>query len=206
MARTIYLEEDTIVEVGKYYMVPCAVQEKWGDKAIKQYTPIIGPPHADKQFGFEHEHYHIDCRFIKKDRKKVAYTTVSDHGKTANVIVIDKAQPVYFAGIERHRLKCVRTTTGLLMPPVHSVFSLKYLKWYEGMVGKSCKGKRCPHLGTKMHERHGVLVCPLHNLCGDIETETIIECKSEYDIEATKRVLRSFDMTFDEFVKTETAQ
>lgn len=41
--------------------------------------------------------------------------------------------------------------------------------------------KAVPHFGTMMHERDGKLICPLHNLEGDIETELIIN-KPEVDI------------------------
>ena len=58
---------------------------------------------------------------------------------------------------------------------------LVYWTWYKSMIGKSCKGRRCPHFGTMMHERDGKLICPLHNLEGDIETELIIN-KPEVDI------------------------
>lgn len=42
-------------------------------------------------------------------------------------------------------------------------------------VGKSCKGKKCPHFGTTMIEKDGVLICPLHNLKGSLKTSKIVK-------------------------------
>jgi len=64
-------------------------------------------------------------------------------------------------------------TTGLLSP--HVVPPVKgWKEWYANYIGKSCKGRKCPHYGTHMLEVNGSLLCPLHHLKGDIETETII--------------------------------
>ncbi|WP_409012512.1 Rieske 2Fe-2S domain-containing protein [Arcicella rosea] len=41
---------------------------------------------------------------------------------------------------------------------------MKYYKWYDKFLGREVKDNICPHLGTKMVEQDGVLVCPLHNL------------------------------------------
>ena len=46
--------------------------------------------------------------------------------------------------------------------------------WYNSYIGKSCKGKKCPHLGQVMIEHGDRYVCPLHNLVGSKATETII--------------------------------
>lgn len=42
-------------------------------------------------------------------------------------------------------------------------------------MGSYCKGRKCPHLGTAMLEKGGVLVCPMHNLTANVETLRIIE-------------------------------
>jgi uncharacterized Zn finger protein (UPF0148 family) len=43
------------------------------------------------------------------------------------------------------------------------------------MIGKSCKGKKCPHFGANMIEKNGELVCPIHNLKGDLKTLKIVK-------------------------------
>lgn len=65
----------------------------------------------------------------------------------------------------------MRLTTGI-NPPTHAK---NYNDWYKSMIGKSCAGKKCPHLGTIMIEQDGVLVCPLHNLKGCPQKEVIIK-------------------------------
>lgn len=49
------------------------------------------------------------------------------------------------------------------------------MTWYNSFLGKSCAGKKCPHLGTTMIEQEGKLVCPLHKLQGCLKTLKIIE-------------------------------
>lgn len=162
------LTETTVVEVGKYYLVPCAKQSNNG---AVWFTPVIGPEHADKQFVFTKKHYHIDGRFSGPEQG------VNENGRTNLIICTETDKMEWplnirkFEGIEWKRRKCKRLTTGIIIggtPPL-------YKEWYKSYVGKSCAGKRCPHLGTQMHEAPGgKLVCPLHNLIADKETEIII--------------------------------
>ena len=157
------------VVVGKRYKVPCA-KMLYGEGKVK-WLPIIGIEHCDPQFGARHTHYHIDGRFTKSN-------VVDYDGKTNAVVWTDNdmAGKAYkFVGIETKYRMCVRQTTGI-KPPVTSE---TYYNWYKGMVGKSCKGRKCPHYGATMLERDGVLVCPLHGLIGSIEEEVIVENKQE---------------------------
>lgn len=167
--------ESTPVVIGKFYLVKCAVMLQHSDG--KYYVPIIGNLHKDPQFSVEREHYHIDGRFAKHDGCGQLYT-VDAEGKTNGVVVPESAYRFY--GIEIRKMKCKRRSTGL-KPPLPGTkdfygreVGAKYWKWYKSMVGKSCKGSRCPHLGTQMSEQNGVLVCPLHDLHGSVKDEVII--------------------------------
>lgn len=160
------VDENTQLEVGKHYFVPCAKMAVYEHYI---YVPILGKPHADPQFNVRHEHYHIDGRFASEGLYKV-----DKHGKTNSIIAV---KGIDFHGIEVIRMTCKRLTTGIDPPkrPINNQhIGGAYYAWYDSMVGKSCKGKRCPHLGTLMHEQNGVLICPLHNLKGSKETELII--------------------------------
>lgn len=155
------------IEVGKFYKVPCAVvKNRYGD--IIYYVPVIGDAHKDKKF-FNYTHYHIDGRFSNKN---VGYG-VDENGKTNGIVAWGRENPVnlFSEEIVYKIRKCKRLTTGINPPPnAHA-----YWNWKKSMIGKSCKGKKCPHLGVDMFVEGNKLVCPLHNLIGDIKKEIIIE-------------------------------
>lgn len=161
-----YLTENTVPVLGEFYMVPCAKRKHHGGKV--DYIPVIGNEHSDPQLGFSMKHFHIDCRFIKR----ASTFDITKDGKTSAAINTEYKFPfIRFLGIVYQKRKCVRLTTGLNITP--SGYEI-YGNFYAKYLGKSCKGKRCPHLGTTMHECDGVLRCPLHDLIGDLKTETII--------------------------------
>lgn len=154
-------------EVGKYYKIKCAVV-RYSDTTAEFYIPVIGGIHKDPQLGVNWFHIHVDGRF------KVGHPiSVDDKGRTNQILEFseEKLHRYYFKELVLKRRKCIRDTTGL-KPPEKAE---KYNAWYKSMLGKSCKGKRCPHLGTEMLERNGVLVCPIHNLHGCPKKEIIIE-------------------------------
>lgn len=161
---------DTISpEIGKFYMVKCAVIED--DLIRNKYIPIIGHPHADPEIGINKKHYHIDGRFTSRYVDKM--------GRCNSAVIPDNHTHQYggfFKRIEILPKKCRRLTTGSKPPLINYLNEpSKWSIWYTKQLGKSCKGKKCPHLGTVMHECNGRLVCPLHNLQGDINTEKIIK-------------------------------
>jgi hypothetical protein len=170
------VNENTVLEVGKYYLVPCAKILSAHSDEFRCFVPILGEPHKDKQFSFDVLHYHVDGRFADNTG---AYD-VDDEGKTNKIVPFYKNDICreYAKEIVIKKRKCKRLTTGI-NPPRRglSYNTSKYLAWYNSMIGKSCKGKKCPHLGITMHEHDGVLICPLHNLHGCIKTETIIKEK-----------------------------
>lgn len=166
------VQEDTLVEVGKYYMVNHAkMVDRYGEsEKTTHYVPIIGIYHKDEQFGVKFPHYHVDGRFISKN-KYLPSATIDENGKTNNIVSNDDTIGAWkISEIVNLKVRCFRLTTGI-NPPDNAV---KYWDWYTKQIGKSCAGKRCPHLGTLMHEKDGVLVCPLHNLIGNLETEKIM--------------------------------
>lgn len=175
------IDEATPVEVGKYYTIRCTMMKMYDGSVY--FVPIIGEMHKDPQFGFNLEHYHIDGRFAKTGSGRFDYT-VDHEGRTNGIVTPLEIIETEFLKVITRRLKCRRLTTGLRPPGKYSLEATnnpnagKYWAWRATMTGKSCKGRKCPHLGTVMSEQNGVLVCPLHNLTGSIETETIIDCPS----------------------------
>lgn len=159
------VKDTTISVLGQFYLVPCA--KRIHINGDIDFIPIIGVEHNDPQLGFPMKHYHVDCRFIKKGP---SFEITKDGTTSAAITTTSKFPYIQFVGIDLKRKKCVRLNTGLNL--VGS--GIIYEKFYRKYLGKSCMGKRCPHLGTTMHECDGVLRCPLHDLIGDLKTETII--------------------------------
>lgn len=154
--------------VGELYKVPCA-ELRWDDGRI-YYIPVIDHLHADAQFGFPDQHFHIDGRFEMEPRMR-HQLKVAD-GYTSSVIV-QQCSLYELIGISKRLVKCTGTTTGLRLPGTGENFEL-YQSWYQTYVGKDCKGRRCPHFGTEMLETYGRLVCPLHHLTSDAGSLKII--------------------------------
>lgn len=166
------VKEDTKVVVGKFYMVNCAkVYSSAFDN--NYFVPIIGSYHTDAQFRVDYKHYHVDGRFASS--KDIGGLI---DGHTNSIFSADLPKHKQFSdkiiGYELKKLKCRTIRTGI-RPPNRFHPDDKYHKWYKTFIGKSCAGKRCPHLGTLMHEHDGKLICPLHNLTANKKTEIIIE-------------------------------
>jgi hypothetical protein len=162
-------------EIGKKYEVTCA-ELRWKGDGLLFYIPVFDHLHADPQFGFPHEHYHIDGRFEIHPRMR-HWFKVSD-GHTLTVIVTHNNGSYNFLKLVKRRLLLERQNTGLLFstepPEAGSENLINYHAWYQSFVGRSCKGKRCPHFGTEMLERNGRLVCPMHHLTADAVNQVII--------------------------------
>lgn len=162
-------------EIGKSYEVTCA-ELQWKGDGLLFYIPVFDHLHADPQFGFPHEHYHIDGRFEIHPRMRHWFKIIDGH--TLTVIVKNNKGSYRFLKLVKRRLRYERTATGLLFSqqqeeaPTENL--LKYREWYKTFVGSSCKGRHCPHYGTEMLETDGLLVCPMHHLTADLGTMQII--------------------------------
>lgn len=163
MKELIPFAEDTELVVGKYYNVRCAFITIENGRTFV--APILGIEHEDKQFNFPHRHWHIDGRFT--NGIGATYDTL-ENGRTNGVVSAYYAKSVVLGVVRR---KCKRLTTGLTGA---RHLSLSYIAWYKSMIGKSCKGRKCPHFGTHMLDDGKDIVCPLHGLRGSKETEIII--------------------------------
>lgn len=187
-----FAHEQSVLEVGKRYTVAHAkLQGYWMQRKEYSLIPIIPNAHTDTQFDINYEHFHIDGRFFIAERDRSRLDIIA--GLTNTILPVsdsdfkETAFSVSSELIYKVR-KCLQLETGLdviipqrdlpPLPPcdiVNPNSTAGYWKWYSQWVGRSCKGKRCPHLGTVMMEGNGILKCPLHNLIGSVETEKIIE-------------------------------
>lgn len=161
---------------GERYRVSCAEIRLVCDGQI-HFVPVFDHLHADPQFGFPHKHYHIDGRFYL--HPNIQHTFQVNNGHTAMVITPGKSSTYEFLAIGFHDLLCVETTTGLVIP-THPTKQQKpkldqYKAWYQNFIGQKCEGRKCPHFGTEMLERSGQLVCPMHHLTADLQTQIIVK-------------------------------
>lgn len=161
--------EQSILKVGKVYTVPHAILERLNGQVSK--VPINPFKHKDPQFGADFYHYHIDGRFSMDSWARRHFAI--ERGLT-NHAIHDTGYYV-MKGIVHIDKRCIRLTTGTKPPLANWKGEIsKWAKWKETMVGKSCAGRKCPHLGTTMIEINGKLICHLHALEGDLQTEVII--------------------------------
>jgi hypothetical protein len=151
--------------IGGKYEVTCA-RLRWREDGRVYYVPVIDHLHADSQFGFSDQHYHIDGRF-EMDARMRHYFRLAD-GYTSSV-VLENGTAYVLIDIVIRTLACTGNLTGLRLPNSDEHTAL-YQRWYGTYVGRECKGRRCPHFGTEMIVQDGMLVCPMHNLTADPET------------------------------------
>lgn len=154
--------------IGKVYEVTCA-ELRWDDGRI-YYVPVIDLLHADPQFGFPYEHFHIDGRFEMEPRMRHQLHVVD--GRTSTVIVT-RCKNYELQGIVKRPVRCTGTATGLRLPE-SGQNAVLYADWYAGYVGMTCKGRRCPHFGTPMLDQGNRLVCPMHHLSADPESLKVL--------------------------------
>jgi len=158
-------------QIGQSYTVTCTeIRLKEDGRAYA--IPVFAQPHTDAQFNFPHEHYHIDGRFAMRPRMRHRLQMVN--GYTRSIILPSGSEMYDFIGLTALELVCERQQSGLSFAG-HNADLSAYEKWYQGYLGQSCKGRRCPHLGTDMLEYDGKLVCPMHHLTADPVTHQIIE-------------------------------
>jgi len=166
-----FLTEEITPKVGRYYYVKCAriIHKHNGETDL---IPIIGEAHKDPQFSGPAIHYHVDGRFITG---KTPHFYVDKEGRTNQIVFLNEIWAGHTVqNIEFVPKKCIRLSTGI-KPPERRGHHHSYHIWYDTMIGKSCAGKKCPHMGTTMHCRDGKWECPLHHLIGDPATEKIID-------------------------------
>ena len=150
---------------GKFYNVLSGYNITYG-----LWLPLIPYEHSDAELGADWLHYHYDTRFFSK--KMFRRVPSEPSGRTLQIFAIDQGTVTKF--VEVRKMRCCLSSLGGLSVDAIDLKGL-FSSWARGMVGKSCKGKRCPHRGSNMVERPGgLLECPLHGLFADTKTERII--------------------------------
>ena len=174
-SKLLIAHEQSVLEVGKYYLVAHAesvVADELSPTPKTILIPVHPLNHKDVHFAVKNPHYHIDGRFrMPKDSGFPL-----DNGRTNNIMVTARVGgekdyiQIWDVKIVYRRRKCIRTETGIKVSRASEI----YWAFYEPFIGKSCAGRKCPHYSVTMMERDGILECPLHGLIGDLKTMKII--------------------------------
>lgn len=164
-----------LYKTGVYYDIPCA--EILMDDSRIYHIPVFDHLHADPQFGFPQPHYHIDGRFYMEPRMLQFFKVIDGH--TSAVITEAHKGSYILQKIVLKAVLCERNATGISIPAEPDNEQKPkiemYHNWYRKYIGQICEGRKCPHFGTQMLEKQGMLVCPMHELTADLITGIITE-------------------------------
>ncbi|PZR36450.1 hypothetical protein [Caulobacter segnis] len=157
--------------VGRFYLVPTVELEWYG---LTSAWPVFLPKHEDARFfQFEHDHYHIDPRFLGARQWRFA-----GGGRGAGY-ALDRLQRAPLSNsrwdrkdkplppIAWKRVKCSRLATAYQHGDQPNVGFLR-----QHYAGHQCKRARsgwvCPHqnwpMGSLEPDADGFITCPLHGL------------------------------------------
>lgn len=158
--------------VGKYYLVPCAV-----DLPYAKAHPIFGLAHRDVEFfNFDVEHFHNDVRFMTLRFLHLVCNEEFwryEEDWAARVVLTQVFRVDVPRRFEYRRMKCVRQ-----MPDFFNMLHEKNAQNLEAaFANKPLNCGKCPHRGTdlrSMPTENGVTVCPSHGLCADVKEQKIV--------------------------------
>ncbi|SMD18204.1 Rieske 2Fe-2S domain-containing protein [Rhizobium sp. RU36D] len=165
------------VEIGKYYLVP-TVRAEWS--CMVRDWPVIGPKHNDRHcLGFDHDHYHIDPRFVPE---------FSCYGQFWRLV---GGSPIMSrGGLNPHGLPTPvwrrRMCKRLANPELGVFYELAsrspqwhchFREWTGRRARRSGQGWMCPHRNVSLVDQapvDGVITCPLHLLRIDAATGVVL--------------------------------
>ena len=172
-----------VLRPGGRYPRPC-VRAFWPAGSRKAlWIPVIGPPHSDGEIiGFNHVHWHVDFRFLRKEQRETMC------GQSSSVF----SYPITFAAPEVGD-GAVRVGVNLLPSPEYPresywrVMLRQFRENYppypyspgdgkpswlprleEAHADDTLHGLVCPHRGASLEgmapDPEGCVTCPLHGL------------------------------------------
>lgn len=170
-------------EVGTYYLVPTVTGE-WFN--VTKSWPVIGPKHNDAQcLDFEHQHYHLDARFIfKRSDENWFWRSVLASPLQINDRVNAGGLP---APVWRRRL-CRRLVNPAQADIIEGLaqrserLRCHFDQWTGKQARHDGRGWVCPHRSVPLADHaaiDGVITCPLHLLRIDAETGRVLPPQAE---------------------------
>lgn len=178
--------------VGRFSMVPCMFVESerrpyWAPR--DGWVPILGPKHSDAEhLEFDHEHYHIDWRFMPGAQFDAAVThqrnMTGNASPHSNVLTSDTKYMGLTGTPALKRRLCRRDMPEFPAAPKGERYgSPNALRWQrmeraQAFVCNKLKpGNICPHRGidlTPFIRPDGTAICPGHGLHWDIATGQLL--------------------------------
>ena len=162
-------------EVGKFYMVPCVRGQYF--RVVADW-PVIGPQHDDADIvGFDHQHYHIDYRFVPERLfKPLGYQQGAPLMTSVTINPGGLPKPVL------RRRKMYRVP-----PSVSELLTRRASSWYFKLQDAyaDCKlkpGMICPHRGLPLEtcpRDADVVTCPGHGLRWHVKTGEMVRSGSD---------------------------
>jgi len=171
------------LEAGKHYLVP-TVHGMWQQR-VRDW-PVIGVRHNDAHcLQFEHQHYHLDGRFLRCFWLDDEYWFWRNVGGSPLMLdaagkLADLSAPTW------RRRKCQHVTS----PSIDAVYGMvadnaaRFLQWrchFDEWTGKQAshdgRGWVCPHRKVPLADHapvDGVITCPLHFLRIDAATGKVL--------------------------------
>ena len=170
--------------VGESYRVPVA-HGTWS--GIEKQWVVLGPFHEDREIiGFEHDHYHLDPRFVSK-RVWLTYTEAAGGVREiiARPLSVSTRGPEseggwkapVFVGYQRRRM--IRMVSP---EAVRSVFeAAKWMGELQECYDGHLRGTICPHRGGDLRgfapDKNGCVTCTLHGLTWNTRTGRLVTCE-----------------------------
>ena len=183
-------------EVGRYYRIP-HVRTRWGGNSLPEWIPIIGPAHNDIEvIGFEHEHWHVDFRFLSVKKKRQG-TRWDVDGAEVFVLPVSTVWPLPVRNDPDYDTIRVGDLTKRDVP-LEAYYRVKKvlckgqypdlpleggLPWIRKLEAAYAdtrlkKGLVCPHKGadlsTFVPDEKDFVTCPLHGLQWNVVTGELV--------------------------------
>ncbi|MBP2560828.1 hypothetical protein J2857_003597 [Neorhizobium galegae] len=170
------------VEVGKHYLVPTVTAWWRGSLAT---VPVIGPKHHDRHcLNFDHEHYHLDPRFVRAPPFKhpssfeLFWRDIQARPlMTGNGVNPDGLPEPVWMRRKCHRLGNPHVGKMLELTSKNGNWQCHFREWAGKQAKHDGRGWVCPHRNIPLADHppvDGVITCPAHLLRIDAATGLVL--------------------------------
>ena len=191
------------MSIGNDYSIP-HVRAAW-PRDTPNWIPVLGPRHNDTEIiNFDHEHFHIDIRFLEDDLLEQAEELVPKNSilaiswvyqRVITSVAPDTQERLWVRFNKEGALVEHATEDVLDVPqeswyqvrqtkfrrdyPEHPTFLVPWMKKLEKAYAKARLQENmvCPHRGTDLtglEIKNGCVTCPLHGLTWNVKTGKLV--------------------------------